>query len=95
MSVLMDGLTFKQIKRASFGQGALNVLPMHELTVAIAACGLCTDGEGHPRGSHSFCTQRSGDPQQRAKNPPDLLNGVGPCCSGTMWPMTTVRAISP
>lgn len=51
MSVLMDGLTFKQIKRASFGQGALNVLPMHELTVAVAACVLCTDGEGHPRGS--------------------------------------------
>lgn len=33
----MDGLTFTQTKGAPFGQGALNVLPMHELTVAIAA----------------------------------------------------------
>lgn len=42
----MDGFTFTQTKRAPFKQGALNVLPMHELTGTIAACSLCTHGKG-------------------------------------------------
>ena len=65
----MDGLTFTQTNRAPSGQGARNVLPMHELPVAVAACGLCTGCEGHPGESSFLCTQRSGDPQQRAQNP--------------------------
>lgn len=43
----MDGLTFTQTKRAPSGKGAQNVLPMHELPVAIAACGLRPGFEGH------------------------------------------------
>lgn len=56
-------------RRAPFGQGFRNVLPMHELRVAIAACGLCTGCEGHLGVSSFQCTLRSGDPQQRAQNP--------------------------
>lgn len=68
LSVLMDGLTFTQTKGAPFGQGALNVLPMHELTGAIAACGSCTEGESH-LGSSFLRTQRPGDRPQRAQHP--------------------------
>lgn len=57
ISVLMDGLTFTQTKGAPL---ALNVLPMHELTGAIAACGLCTEGESH---------LGPGDQPQRAQHP--------------------------
>lgn len=66
-SVLMDGLTFTQTQGAPFGQGARNVLPMHERT---GACGLCTEGESR---------LGPGDPPQRARHPlpPDLWSGWG------------------
>lgn len=38
----MDGLTFMQTKGAPLGRGALNVRPMHELTLPLlhVVCGL-------------------------------------------------------
>lgn len=64
----MDGLAFIQTKGTPCIQGDLNVLPMHELTVAVAACGLCTDCEGHPPGSSFLRAQKSRDQQQRDKS---------------------------
>lgn len=75
----MDGLTFTQTKRAPSGQGAQNVLPMHELPVATAACGLrpvlkATLGEPilHFFGLESLETH-SGHPRT-----PDLPRGMHP-----------------
>lgn len=94
LSVLMDGLTFTQTKGAPFGQGDLNVLPMHELTVAIAACGLCTDCEGCPMGEPIPHVLRGWRPQQRAENPQDWLRTArrGYRGSERTWPVRTIRA---
>lgn len=88
----MDGLTFTQTERAPSGQGARNVLPMHELPVAIAACGLCTGCEVTLGRARSYVLRgletHSGEPRT-----PDLLRGMRPRSAGTTWPGTTVRAV--
>lgn len=82
LSDLMDGLTFTQMKGVPFRQGNLNVVPMHELTVAIAACDLCTDCEGCPMGELIPTCSKVQRPTAQSQEPP----GVDPCGSGRTRP---------
>lgn len=73
--VSMNGLTIIQTK-GTFWTGCPNVLPMNELAGTIAACGLWTDGAGHPGRAHAFCT-RHPESQAESQAPPHLLSVVG------------------
>lgn len=75
----MDGLTFLQTKGTPFGRGALNVPPMHELTLAIAACGLWTECDG-PQGElipYALRSLETCSRQLRKPPPPPLAKCHG------------------